>query len=130
MGVEIDNIGGQILELDVHKEQANLSVLEMKVQLDHLNNCEKKLSNMLYKHNSYLAKVRDMLAKAYSNVGEYSKAAEFTRKSVSATSERFGPKSIEAGHEILKFTDLIFAQMQKDNYKVDESLLLESLKKA
>ena len=34
------------------------------------------------------------------------------RLSVASTSERYGVNSIEVGHELLKLTDLVFAQVK------------------
>jgi len=34
------------------------------------------------------------------------------RKCLGTVSERYGTKSIEVGHELLKYTDLVFAQVE------------------
>ena len=38
------------------------------------------------------------------------------RKGLGTVSERYGPKSIEVGHELLKYTDLVFAQVKLEHF--------------
>jgi len=119
--MDIDRIVGKLLTLKM-KSYA----LHTPGQVTKLEECEKELSRIQYKHNHHLASVRDKLARAYSDNQQYGKAANLTRLSVASVEERYGGNSIEAGHELLKLTDLIFAQIQ--NGEKIESSELEDLK--
>eukprot|EP00088_Acartia_fossae_P017124 TRINITY_DN19695_c0_g1_i4.p1 TRINITY_DN19695_c0_g1~~TRINITY_DN19695_c0_g1_i4.p1 ORF type:complete len:754 (+),score=176.17 TRINITY_DN19695_c0_g1_i4:39-2300(+) len=103
--------------------------LQLKLELEVLESCEKKLANLLFKHNYHLAKVRDMLAKNYTSVGDLDKAATYIKKSLETTEARYGPGSIEAGHELLKYSDLLLAQ-KSIGLSVDSKHLLQVLGQA
>ncbi|XP_023343918.1 SET and MYND domain-containing protein 4 isoform X2 [Eurytemora carolleeae] len=120
---EIDGIVGELLNCGIQDTPGERN------RIQRLEKSERRLSNILYKHNSHLARVRDMLARAYSDEGEYSLAAELTRKCLGTVSERYGTKSIEVGHELLKYTDLVFAQLNNGE-QLDPILLIQSLTEA
>jgi len=130
---EIDMVVGKMLQLDLNKlNNSNITAsntLQIKMEVDMLQSCEKKLSNLLYKHNHHLAKVRDMLAKSYTSLGQFEKAAFYVRKSVESTVARYGDDSIETAHELLKYSDLLLVQ-KESNISVDLNNLLQILKQA
>jgi len=131
---EIDLVVANILQLNINKNNQNKSAnstnnLQIKLELEVLENCEKKLAHLLFKHNYHLAKVRDMMAENYTSVGDFDKAAAYVRKSLETTEARYGSESIETGHELLKYSDLLLAQ-KTTGCSVDPKHLLQVLKQA
>jgi len=117
---EIESVVDRILSLGHVEDAGRMAALEV---------CEMRLASRLFKHNTYLAKVRDMLARGYSDIGDFNKSVKYSRLSLETTIERYGTKSIEVGHELLKYTDLVLAQLNSGE-AVDYERLLESLVKA
>jgi len=80
-----------------------------EINIDTLRKAENVLSSVLYQHHGVVAKVRDSLAKAEADRGEYSSAAQYLKLTMQTTAARFGSDSIEFGHELLKLTDVLIA---------------------
>lgn len=98
--------------------------------LRRLVQCEQKFSSLLYTHHAVLAKLRDFIARCYSDLGEYSTAASYSKKSLETTAVRYGDTSIEMAHEIMKYSDLLFAQVNNNAAGVDRKQLLKLLSQA
>ena len=103
---------------------------EDETDIETLKEAESMLSSVLYCHNNNLAKVRDKLARAEANRGEYGLAAKYLKQTLETTAARFGSDSIEFGHELLKLTDVLSALHGAGEVAVKTVNLVDGLKMA
>ena len=124
---------GEALEKVVDEEFDSFYSLvesDQDVNIDTLKKAEKSLSAVLYRHHQTVARVRDRLARAEADRGEYSAAAQYLRLTMETTATRFGSDSIEFGHELLKLTDVLIAQHAAGGEAVKTLHIVDGLKMA
>ena len=96
------------------------SLLEMKqldkylasCDLEMLRNLEKSLSQKLFKHHESLAALRDRIAKLMIDQGYFQEAIKMLDLGLEYTEARYGDNSIEMGHELLKYSDVLVILLQ------------------
>jgi len=59
-----------------------------------------------------VTEVADQLARCYAMMGAFSESAQYLKVCLPAIQERFGPHSIEVGHELIKYTDVLLGDLQ------------------
>ena len=96
-----------------------------------LRQLETSWSKALYKHHEKLAALRDKIAKLEVDRGNMREAALMLEKGLEYTEVRYGEDSIEAGHELLKYTDVLLAVLQSGQEEAHtKKRLRDSLKQA
>ena len=98
--------------------------------IETLKKAEKILSSMLFCHNQTLARVRDRLARAEADRGEYGAALVYLKQAMETIAARFGSDSIEFGHELLKLTDVLVALHGDGGVDVKTVNIVDGLKMA
>ena len=96
-----------------------------------LKQLEASWSKILYKHNETLAALRDKIAKLEVDRGNVREAARMLEGGLEYTQARFGEDSVEAGHELLKYSDVLLVILQsgmEDGH--DRRRLCNALKQA
>merc|ERR1711915_641647 len=86
----------------------NLETSDLKT----LKKIEQHLSSILFQHHEILASVRDRIAQICVDKGEFKDALNMLEFSVKYTRARYGENSIEVGHELLKFSDVLIIFLQ------------------
>jgi len=104
--------------------------LDPNVDLDTMKKAEKQLSETVYKQHSSLARLRDRMARAEVERGEYSAAAALLKQTVETTAARFGSDSVEFGHELLKLTDVLTVIHEQAGTAVKKVNIVDGLKMA
>ena len=77
-----------------------------------LKQLESSWSQVLYKHHEALASLRDKVAKLEVERGNVGEAVRLLGLGLEYTEVRYGEDSIEAGHELLKFSDVLLVGFQ------------------
>jgi len=104
----------------------NLETSDLKT----LKKIEKHLSSILYQHHEILASVRDRIAQICVDKGEFKDALNMLEFSVKYTRARYGENSIEVGHELLKFSDVLIIFLQSTCDMKRKSQLCDILQEA
>ena len=92
---------------------------------------EASWSKALYKHHEGLAALRDKIAKLEVDGGNVREAALMLERGLEYTEVRYGEDSVEAGHELLKYSDVLLVILQsgmEDGH--DKRRLCNALKQA
>ena len=93
---------------------------------------EKHLSSILFQYHETLASIRDKIAQISVDKGDFKDALNMLELSMKYTRARYGENSIEVGHELLKYSDvlLIFLQSNCDMKRKTQlcDILQEALK--
>lgn len=66
----------------------------------------------MYRHHKEIHEAADQLARCFCLVGQFKEAAQYLRGCLESVEERFGPHSIELGHELVKFSDVLYHQIK------------------
>jgi len=85
----------------------NLKQGKVKEALINLLKCYNLRSKALFEANADLGEVCDAVGRCYAIIGDFSKSAEFVKKSLAHVEARFGTSSIEYAREIIKYADLL-----------------------
>uniref|UniRef100_A0A6I8PG85 Protein-lysine N-methyltransferase SMYD4 n=1 Tax=Ornithorhynchus anatinus TaxID=9258 RepID=A0A6I8PG85_ORNAN len=104
------DLGRQLQDLQLHVRRG-LKLLEgdrpdQAVQL--LLGCRQDAENFLSAEHSVRGEIEDHLAQAYASLGQWQKAAVHLRSSLQVVEGRYGPASVEMGHELFKLAQVLF----------------------
>ena len=94
---------------------------------------EKFWSQKLFKHHESLAVLRDRIAKLKIDQGCFREALNMLDLGLEYTEARYGDNSIEMGHELLKYSDVLVILLQtgatvnSDKVRLEQTLI-KSLK--
>ena len=77
-----------------------------------LKQLEASWSKTLYKYHESLAALRDKIAKLEVDRGNMREAAGMLKRGLEYTGVRYGEDSVEAGHELLKYSDVLLVVLQ------------------
>jgi len=77
-----------------------------------LQSCYQIRVKAMYAHHREVTEVADQLARCYAMMGSFSESAQYLKVCLPAIQERFGPHSIEVGHELIKYTDVVLGDLQ------------------
>ncbi|XP_054429294.1 SET and MYND domain-containing protein 4 [Pteronotus mesoamericanus] len=80
--------------------------LERAIQL--LLGCQQDAEGFLSAEHGVVGEVEDDLAQAYAALGDWHKSATHLQKSLQAVEARYGPSSVEMGHELFKLAQIFF----------------------
>ena len=111
---------------DLDKYSASCDI-EMLLKL------EKFWSQKLFKHHESLAVLRDRIAKLKIDQGSFREALKMLDLGLEYTEARYGDNSIEMGHELLKYSDVLVILLQtgatvnSDKVRLEQTLI-KSLK--
>lgn len=111
---------------DLDKYSASCDI-EMLLKL------EKFWSQKLFRHHESLAVLRDRIAKLKIDQGSFREALKMLDLGLEYTEARYGDNSIEMGHELLKYSDVLVILLQtgatvnSDKVRLEQTLI-KSLK--
>ena len=77
-----------------------------------LQQLEASWSKTFYKYHESLAALRDKIAKLEVDRGNVREAAGMLERGLEYTGIRYGEDSVEAGHELLKYSDVLLVVLQ------------------
>jgi len=77
-----------------------------------LQSCYQIRVKAMYAHHREVTEVADQLARCYAMMGSFSESAQYLKVCLPAIQERYGPHSIEVGHELIKYTDVLLGDLQ------------------
>ncbi|XP_024420661.2 SET and MYND domain-containing protein 4 [Desmodus rotundus] len=80
--------------------------LEPAIQL--LLGCRQDAESFLWAEHSVVGEIEDDLAQAYAALGDWHKSAAHLQKSLQVVEVRYGPSSVEMGHELFKLAQIFF----------------------
>merc|ERR1719273_2108931 len=82
----------------------------------------------MYAHHLEVTEVADQLAWCYAMMGSFSESAHYLKVCLPAIQERFGVSSVEVGHELVKYTDVLLGELQDSTKRISlfEEKLLEA----
>ncbi|TRY69069.1 hypothetical protein TCAL_11285 [Tigriopus californicus] len=83
----------------------------------------------LYKNHKDILETLDSLAKCQAMMGNFSQSAESLRKCISIVENRYGAVSIEVGHELVKFSDILEGQIADNGLNPKTAEALEAILK-
>lgn len=96
-----------------------------------LKQLEASWSKALYKYHESLAALRDKIAKLEVDRGNVREAAGMLERGLEYTGVRYGEDSVEAGHELLKYSDVLLVILQSGRDEGhDRQRLCDALKQA
>lgn len=105
-------------------QNLQLAVLEVQEQLqnNHLDVAKRRLMSCLSEGKEFLSQnhmlfgeIFDQLAQAEASKGDWAAAAKHLRSSIQLVSQRYGPSSIELGHELFKLAQILFNGREVDD---------------
>jgi len=93
-----------------------------------LQSCYQLRVKAMYGHHLEVTEVADQLARCYAMMGSFSESAQFLKVCLPAIQERFGMHSVEVGHELVKYTDVLLGDLQDTTRRIShfEDKILES----
>ena len=129
-------VDGKCLDCGKQSEMRD-SLLEMKPfdkysassDLEMLLKLEKSWSQKLFKHHESLAALRDRIAKLMIDRGYFQEALKTLDLGLEYTEARYGDNSIEMGHELLKYSDVLViilqtgARANSDKDRLEQTLI-------
>ena len=130
-------VGGKCLDCEAQSQHVSKhskidanNILETCDNIDILKQKEKILAKFLYKHHEVLATLRDTIAKVSVDNGCIKEALAMLELSLDYTKARYGDNSIEFGHELLKFSDVLFISVQANGDSRQRTKLCDILQQA
>ena len=133
--VQCQACSGPVLDNKCQECQASSDQSQVSTRM--LDNChdivklrqlEQSWSKVLYKHHQSLAEARDRLAKLELEEGNIEECVRLLELGLEYTEARYGEDSVEMGHELMKYSDVLFIQLQHGGKSLDK--LSEALHKA
>merc|ERR1719259_161960 len=93
-----------------------------------LQSCYQLRTKAMYSHHLEVTEVADQLARCYAMVGSFSESAQYLKVCLPAIQERYGSHSVEVGHELVKYTDVLLGDLQDTTKRISqyEEKILES----
>jgi len=110
------------------KGMDSLKFGNMTDALPALQSCYQLRTKAMYPHHLEVTEVADQLARCYAMVGSFSESAQYLKVCLPAVQERYGAHSVEVGHELVKYTDVLLGDLQDTTKRISqfEEKLLES----
>eukprot|EP00095_Tigriopus_kingsejongensis_P005394 maker-scaffold770_size100439-snap-gene-0.28 protein:Tk05394 transcript:maker-scaffold770_size100439-snap-gene-0.28-mRNA-1 annotation:"set and mynd domain-containing protein 4" len=103
-----DQIGDAFLSLDLFNKGGGLMRRQdPRGAIDQWEQCLKLRRRSLHRDHKALLETLDSLAMAHAELGEFSSSANYIRQCLPTVEYRYGSFSIELGHELIKFSDVL-----------------------
>ncbi|KAG8590184.1 hypothetical protein GDO81_006671 [Engystomops pustulosus] len=105
-----DDVGLRLqnLQHDIHRAQEQLQAGHSDIAIRRLMSCLSEGKEFLSGNHMLLGEIFDQLAQAEASKGEWAAAAGHLKKSIQLVGHRYGPSSIELGHELFKLAQILF----------------------
>ncbi|XP_040279493.1 SET and MYND domain-containing protein 4 [Bufo bufo] len=105
----------QNLQLAVHKAREQLQSNHSEAAIRTLMSCLSEGKEFLSQNHMLFGEIFDQLAQAEASKGDWAAAAGHLKKSVQLVSQRYGPSSMELGHELFKLAQILFNGREVDD---------------
>ncbi|KAG9485840.1 hypothetical protein GDO78_008753 [Eleutherodactylus coqui] len=98
----------QNLQRAVHKAQEQLHNNNLDAAIRRLMSCLSEGKEFLSQNHMLFGEIFDQLAQAEASKGDWTTAAGHLKNSIQLVNQRYGPASIELGHELFKLAQILF----------------------
>lgn len=98
----------QDLQQQVYMAQKLLRDGKLEEAILQLLGCQEDAENFLSAEHTVVGEIQDGLAQAYAALEDWQKSATHLQKSLQVVEARYGPSSVEIGHELFKLAQVLF----------------------
>ncbi|XP_056414677.1 SET and MYND domain-containing protein 4 isoform X2 [Hyla sarda] len=105
----------QNLQCAVHAALKQLQNDYIEIALRRLESCLSEGKEFLSHNHMLFGEIFDHLAHAEASKGNWAAAAGHLQKSIELVSQRYGPSSVELGHELFKLAQILFNGREVDD---------------
>ncbi|XP_012871767.1 PREDICTED: SET and MYND domain-containing protein 4 [Dipodomys ordii] len=105
-----DHLLSRLQQLQQHVEMAQKLLRNGKLEqaIQQLLVYQQDAKSFLWREHTMVGKIEDNLAQAYATLGDWQKSAAHLQKSLQVVEARYGPTSVEVGHELFKLAQVLF----------------------
>ncbi|XP_042529884.1 SET and MYND domain-containing protein 4 [Dipodomys spectabilis] len=105
-----DHLLSRLQQLQQHVEMAQKLLRNGKLEqaIQQLLVYQQDAKSFLWTEHTMVGKIEDSLAQAYAALGDWQKSAAHLQKSLQVVEARYGPTSVEVGHELFKLAQVLF----------------------